>query len=154
MEGDGSPEARLTRTIGSAIPPNARYAIRESAADLESLRTEGIHYLVIPRGGSEGPQERVVTHDRVVLDDDVCTIVALQAAPVPPAHVQDGLPLPPPEFVGLTMGIFDVPGLYQGFLETGAVDARSIREALPARAWRSSRSVPTPSATPARTSCC
>jgi len=85
---------------------------------------------VIPCVGSEGRKERAVVDHRVVLDDDVCTIVALQPAPVPPAHVQDGLPLPPPEFIGLTMGIFDVPGLYEGFLQSGALDAQSIREAL------------------------
>ena len=83
---------------------------------------------MIPRGGSEGPEERVVTHDRVVLDGDVCTIVALQPGPVPPAHVPDGLPLPPPEFVGLTMGIFEGPGVYEGFLESGATDAEAIRD--------------------------
>jgi SAM-dependent methyltransferase len=85
---------------------------------------------VIPRTGAKGAEDRGVTADRVVLDDDVCTIVALQPAPLPPAHVPDGLPLPPPEFVGLTMGIFEGPGVYEGFLESGATDAQAIRDAL------------------------
>ena len=81
-----------------------------------------------PPRRKRGPRRAGGDHDRVVLDDDVCTIVALQPAPVPPAHVPDGLPLPPPEFVGLTMGIFEGPGVYEGFLESGATDAEAIRD--------------------------
>ena len=47
---------------------------------------------------------------------------------------QDGLALPPPEFVGLTMGIFDVPGLLQGLPRVGRRDAQAIRE-VRARQW-------------------
>jgi SAM-dependent methyltransferase len=101
---------------------------------VERARAEGVHYLVVPRDGADrlpaGFEDAVRAAHRVVLDDDVCAIFALQPAPAPAAPARDGLPFPPPEFVGLTMGVFDVPGLFEGFFETGALDAQSIRDVL------------------------
>jgi SAM-dependent methyltransferase len=138
VEGDGSPQGRLARALQLALPATARFLVAGPEQDvlsrLEEARAEGVHYLVLPRAG-EGPpaagvEEATRAGYRLVVDDDVCAIVALQPAVEPGGPARDGLPFPPPEHIGLTMGIFDVPGMYEGYVKTGADDAQAIREAV------------------------
>ena len=103
-------------------------------AEVAAARADGVHYLVIPEPSRawlpEGFTEGARGAYRLLVEDDVSAMLALQPAPVPAAPARDGLPFPPPEFVGLTLGVFDVPALFEGFFEAGARDAQSIRDAL------------------------
>jgi SAM-dependent methyltransferase len=138
VEGDGSPQGRLARAVQLAVPASARFLVASPEQDvlqqLEAARADGVHYLVLPHDG-EGPpglgvEEPLRAGYRLVVDEDVCAVFALQPAVEPGGPARDGLPLPPPEHIGLTMGIFDAPGMYEGYMKTGADDAQAIRETV------------------------
>jgi SAM-dependent methyltransferase len=101
-------------------------------AEVEAARAEGVHFMVLTRDSREwlpaGFADLLRGAHRVVLDADDCLIVALHGTPAATGPGPDGLPLPPPEFIGLTLGIYDVPALYKGFMESGVRDAQAIRD--------------------------
>jgi len=113
-----------------SAPPDAPADVL--LAEVEAARAEGVHFVVLPRQSDEwlpaGFADALRAAHRAVLDDRECLVVALHDAPAASGPGPDGLPLPPPEFIGLTLGIYDVPGLYKGFIESGTRDAQAIRE--------------------------
>jgi SAM-dependent methyltransferase len=163
VEGDGSPGARLARTVQLTVPPPALFLVAGTGddgladleapgalpfpraapadapadvllAEVEAARGEGVDFMVLPRQSLDwlpaGFAGALRAAHRVVLDGEDCLVVALHDTPAASGPGPDGLPLPPPEFIGLTLGIYDVPLLYGGFIESGARDAHAIRDIL------------------------
>jgi SAM-dependent methyltransferase len=134
-------EEVLPRVAAHGAVPFPRTAGPDAPAqtlldDVAAAREAGVHFLVVPASAHEwlpaGFTDEVRARHREVLAIDACTIVALQDPPpyTYGATAPDGFPVPPPEQIGLTLGLFDVPGLDQGFVESGAADAQAIRDIL------------------------
>lgn len=130
---DGSPAdlgAPGALSFPRSTPPDA--PADALLAEVRAAQAEGVHFMVVPAEAREwlpaGFADSLRAAHRVVLDADDCLVVALHDTPPAGGPGPDGLPLPPPEFIGLTLGIYDVPGLYEGFMDSGARDAQAIRE--------------------------
>jgi SAM-dependent methyltransferase len=108
----------------------------EAIARLERLRSEDWEFLLVPSTAFEWVEDRPAFAQHlnanfrlVARDDDACAIYAIgddwsgedTADPAP-----DGLPLPPPEMIGLVSGPIE-PGL---FYKNGALGAKCVRDAL------------------------
>jgi SAM-dependent methyltransferase len=97
--------------------------------ELERLRDEGWDYILVPATAFEWLDERpefgqyLETEYRSVLDEPACVLFRLETPGVESdSPAGDGLPLPPPELVGLVVGPMD-PEL---FFESGASTASWI----------------------------
>jgi SAM-dependent methyltransferase len=96
----------------------------EAIEQLEWLRAEGAEYLLIPADKLwwlewyEGLARHLSDHFRVVFrDPDSCLIVALHdylQREVRLAGVPDGLPIPPPEMIGLVIGDYNIHAYIEG----------------------------------------
>jgi SAM-dependent methyltransferase len=110
-------------------------------ARLEALRREKCEYLIVPAALLSWLDERPELldslekgHRLVLRDPDAGAIFALHGRPIETVG-PDGLPLPPIDLVRLTSGCINQAlkspeRLYQSFLQTGALGARCIRDAL------------------------
>lgn len=130
-------EGSLANLGAPGALPFPRAAPADAPADVlldevEAARAQGVHFMVVPGEGREwlpaAFADALRSAHRVVLDADDCLVVALHDKPAARRPGRDGFALPPPEFIGLTSGIYDVPGLYKGFIESGARDAEAIRD--------------------------
>jgi len=111
----------------------------ELIEELGTVRGEGFHFLLVPstsRSWFEGHKKfkkHVEKNFRVVLDEaDTCIVFAFREPDDVPADGlgADGLPVPPPEMVHLTAGLFHNVQIYQRFHELGEFSATCIRETL------------------------
>jgi SAM-dependent methyltransferase len=107
-------------------------------ADLEAIRSEGVHFLVIPSTSREWFDKHhqfeahVRQNFRTVIDEDGTAAFALQDHLLASTGGigSDGLPLPPIEMVRLTAGIFRNDFVYELFVGGGIEAANWIKESL------------------------
>jgi SAM-dependent methyltransferase len=169
IEGSGDFISRLRRVARLAMPLDARIAVVTRGddallelgtpaavpfppaasppdtddptliADLESLRANSFHFLVVPAGsrpwfdGHPALKRHVEQSFRVVVDEtDSAVVFALREPDDVPADglAPDGLPMPPPEMVHLTAGLFHNHQIYRRFYELGAFTVECMTETL------------------------
>jgi SAM-dependent methyltransferase len=119
---------------GGALSPPALLA------EIEALKEQGVQFFILPSASSKWLEEyewlrsHFESHYRVVVqEDETCLIVALFEADgaLQPGHAApDGLPLPPPEMIQLTAGLFKGGRVYERFFEGGVRMAETIESIL------------------------
>jgi SAM-dependent methyltransferase len=124
VEGGAAPEldGREATTLGLGQDPTGR---------LRRLEEEGWEFLVV------APADALAAHLpvdgnglREVASNDAARVFALHENPPPAGRLAaDGLPLPPPELIRLTVGQDSPHRFYQRFVQGGREAARLIAEA-------------------------
>jgi SAM-dependent methyltransferase len=99
--------------------------------EVERLQAKGAKHLLLPKPAQEALERsdslRSALGDRyrlVLAEPGVCTIFAIADEPWP-REGKDGFPLPPPEVVHLTAGLY---GYLDHFYDTGRQAARCLRD--------------------------
>jgi SAM-dependent methyltransferase len=123
----------------SPFPDREEGSDGDLIAELELRRSDGTQFLMIPETARDWLDSRPTFQShlletcRTVVDEQgTCRVFALQEPEDKPldGFGSDGLPVPPPEMVHLTAGLFGVPDLYTRFNALGELGAASIRAML------------------------
>ncbi len=108
-------------------------------AELEAVRSEEFHFFLIPQTSlawfdqhETFKNHAQATHRVVRHESDTCLVFALREPDDVPADGigVDGLPVPPPEMIHLTAGLFHNVQIYERFHQLGEFSATCIRETL------------------------
>ncbi len=123
-----------TAPAAGAESPTPQQLIEE----LDDLREQGFDFLLIPSTSLSSLdaqfRDQVSGRYRMVREEEDSGIIfSLREVPDLPEPEQtgpDGLPMPPPEMIRLTFGLFGDVAIYEPFYSAGVQDADSISKVL------------------------